>query len=417
VFGVDYQLHLREGLRENIFNITVQDSYGKSVVCYSGHIPDWKTHLGQNIGQRSFRPYYKACRQGTNAAELLTTLGAGPNATQHEHETCISTVAIGWMRMHRNYDCDELSYDVDGMELLSDEPIEFDEEKPNNTFLMSCQPRLTIGNATIIVNSAGVLQNKVTNFSHNSDQSIQAQDVYFPTGVQSLMAQSNHFIFRTLLPVEHNDSFAAEPIHYFINRAAGHVRLTDPKEPLPQWEDVEKPMNEAYTRLFAIWLGVYKELLFVPSSNKTAQVPGTVITMEQRVMFRTPLFIISEIILGLYVIVATLVYFRRPGRYLPRMPVNIASVISLFAASAAVKDLQGTSDFIVKEREEHLKQLDVRYGYGSYIGGDGSVHVGIEKVPFVTAMKTTRFEHSRVDKELRRRDGNSAKERANVQFS
>jgi hypothetical protein len=138
------------------------------------------------------------------------------------------------------------------------------------------------------------------------------------------------------------------------------------------------------------------------------------ITMEERIVFRTSIFIISETILGLYIIVAILAYYRRPSRYLSRMPMKVASVISLFAASAAVKDLQGTSDFT---REEHLKDLDFRYGYGSYIGGDGSVHVGIEKVPFVTAMKTTRFEYSRVDKELRRRNGSGVEDRAGLQHS
>jgi hypothetical protein len=334
---------------------------------------------------------------------LLTTLGAGENATQHQQETCESTVVIGWMRTFQGGDCAKEA-NLTKMVANQPPPLGSEEAQPNNTFLMSCQPRLMVGNATIMVNSAGVLQSKATNVSHHSDMSVQSQDAYVPTGVRSLMAQANLFIFRSLVPIAHNDTFASEMFHYFINRAAGNVRLTDPKEPLPQWKDVEEPVNKAYTRLFAIWLGVNKDLLFVRSPNATTQVPGTIITMEERVVFRTSMFIISEIILGLYIIVAILVYYRRPARYLSRMPINIASVISLFAASAAVKDFQGTSDFTEKEREEHLKDLDVRYGYGSYIGGDGSAHVGIEKVPFVTAMETTQFEHSRVDKELRRRD-------------
>jgi len=37
----------------------------------------------------------------------------------------------------------------------------------------------------------------------------------------------------------------------------------------------------------------------------------------------------------------------------------------------------------VKEREKQMEELGCRYGYGSFVGGDGRVHVGIEKVPFV----------------------------------
>jgi hypothetical protein len=94
---------------------------------------------------------------------------------------------------------------------------------------------------------------------------------------------------------------------------------------------------------------------------------------------------------------------RCPGRYLARMPTSIAAVIALFAASAAVKDLQGTSNMTSRERGKYLNDTGCIYGYGSYVGGDGSVHVGIEKVPFVRKMKETRFEHSRADREMRQR--------------
>lgn len=74
----------------------------------------------------------------------------------------------------------------------------------------------------------------------------------------------------------------------------------------------------------------------------------------------------------------------------------------MFAASAAVKDLQGTSRFTTKERAQFLKKLDARYGYGSYISEDGSVHVGIEKVPFVRHKKEVTFSHSKFDKQQRK---------------
>jgi hypothetical protein len=161
-------------------------------------------------------------------------------------------------------------------------------------------------------------------------------------------------------------------------------------------------MRIAYKRLLAIWLGVNKELLLLPSTSVTAHVPGTVITLEERLFFNVPLFIISEMILSIYIITAVLIYLRWPGRYLARMPTSIAAVIALFAASVAVKDLQGTSNMTSRERDEFLDELECTYGYGSYIGGNGSVHVGIEKGPFVRNMKETSFEHSRADREMRK---------------
>jgi hypothetical protein len=95
------------------------------------------------------------------------------------------------------------------------------------------------------------------------------------------------------------------------------------------------------------------------------------------------MFIISEAILCTYVLVAIWVYMRRPGQYLARMPTSIAAVMALFAASAAVQDMKGTSHLNRKGRAQHLERLNSRYGFGSFVGGDGRVHIGIEKVPLV----------------------------------
>jgi hypothetical protein len=155
-------------------------------------------------------------------------------------------------------------------------------------------------------------------------------------------------------------------------------------------------MKEAYGRLFAAWLGLNKEYLFV-ASNTTISIPGTTITRQERIFVNKAMFIVSAIILGIYTLVAIVVILRRPGRYLARMPTSIAAVIALFATSATIKDLQGTSGL----REEYVEKLGNTYGYGSYLGEDGSVHVGIEKDPFVWRMKVTSFEHTLVAKSAR----------------
>jgi hypothetical protein len=90
------------------------------------------------------------------------------------------------------------------------------------------------------------------------------------------------------------------------------------------------------------------------------------------------------------------------------MPLSIAAIIALFSSSAALKDLQGTSGMTNKEREKYLKDLDREYGYGSYLGSDGRVHVGIEKVPFVRYMNKFSFAGSRADEKTTRRNGESS---------
>ena len=177
-------------------------------------------------------------------------------------------------------------------------------------------------------------------------------------------------------------------------------------------------MNQAYSRLFAIWLGVNRELLFVPANNTTKpQVSGIVITPEERLLFVTPLFIISEFILSIYIVVSLIIYLRRPGRYLARMPTSIAAIIALFAPSAAVKDLRGTAHMTNKKREKYLKELGCRYGYGSYVGGEDSVvHVGIEKMPFVQYLKEVSFVGSMAGKGVKRRGDSAASSTQNSSY-
>ena len=381
--------------RTLLFGIQITDRDAKNVTCYPS-VP----YSFNGLGQQGQLEDLEACRLGKLSAELVTSLAALPNATQHEHETCSSAVVVGWMRT-TNQNC--IPVDANITEVESDD---LEDPTADNTFLMSCHPSLTVGDASVLVDSDGVLQEQARDVVPDPDQTTKALDKYSTNGVSNLIAQSNLFLFRTLGSTYQNDSFASEHMHYFMNRASGNFRLTNPNEPLPRFEDVEQPMRSAYKRLFAIWLGVNKERLFVPCSNATVpvrNVAGIVIALVERILFNTPLFIISEAILSIYIIMSITIYLRRPGRYLARMPTSIAAVIALFAASAAVRDLQGTSNMTSNERAKYLDDMGCTYGYGSYIGGDGSVHVGIEKAPFVRKTKQTTFEHSRAEREMRKR--------------
>lgn len=63
-------------------------------------------------------------------------------------------------------------------------------------------------------------------------------------------------------------------------------------------------------------------------------------------------------------------------------------MIALFASSAALEDLRDTSHLTTEQQERFLDKLDSQYRYGSYVGGDGSVHIGMEKVPLTMGADT-----------------------------
>jgi len=428
IFDQDYRMHLwtdKMSDWKQILNVTVTSTSGRRTTCYGANGNLFATYYGSSS---RWHAKYNAtlCRDGKVGAEIATSLQADLDATGEEKAICRSAVAVGWIRATHQYCDGPLGMsDFGRRQILTDpnaHPVTsypgFEDAASNNTFLMLCQPEIQVGDATVIVDKTGVLTEPARDLAPDQDQSSQALDKYFSNGAAELMSQSSLFIFRTLQPLWHNDTFASEFIHYFINRAEGSLRLTDPNMPLPTFADVETPMNQAYSRLFAIWLGVNRELLFVPANNTTKpQVSGIVITPEERLLFVTPLFIISEFILSIYIVVSLIIYLRRPGRYLARMPTSIAAIIALFAPSAAVKDLRGTAHMTNKKREKYLKELGCRYGYGSYVGGEDSVvHVGIEKMPFVQYLKEVSFVGSMAGKGVKRRGDSAASSTANSSY-
>ncbi|KAJ4377612.1 hypothetical protein N0V83_000439 [Neocucurbitaria cava] len=346
-------------------NITITSATGKAVKC---------SRIGVYMRAGPISNVLGNCVTGPSAAELIFTLVPTANATQEEAAVCMGSVVLGWLR-DPNGSCPKA---MTGM--LNEQ---------NATFV-HCRPKLMTGFATIQVDSSGRLQQDVKDLTVED-----AADDVFSNDPINLVGQSNEYIFSADSQGWHNDSFADDFINYFITHSVNSSRLVDPKQGLPSFDDIEGPLNKAYSLLFAIWLGINKDKLFIPyETTGLPTLDGWRIEPETRLFMSTPMFIISEVILCTYAIVAIMVYMRRPGQYLARMPTSIASVVALFAASAAVLDMAGTSYLDKKGRAHHLEEVDARYGYGSYIGGgDGRVHIGIEKSPFVRVRsKTTWFE-------------------------
>jgi hypothetical protein len=325
-------------------------------------------------------PIGNGCINGTIAAELIFQLSPlKANATLREQQACTSSVVLGWIRSDLG-SCDVVPRTL---------------SRQNSTFA-HCQPKLTIGNATIRVDQEGRLQQKAQDLTVR-DISGSTMDIskLFNNDPLNLISQSNKYLFPDASPGWHNDSFADDPVNYFVRRVSNSSRLLDPEQKVPTFDEIEEPLQKAYSYLFAIWLGVNKHKLLVPiADEQSIRLEGWKVQPERRLFLSTPMFAISLAILCIYAVVAVFVYTQRPGKYLPRLPTSIASVIALFAASAAVQDMRGTSHLNKKGRSQHLEALDACYGYGSFIGGeDGRVHIGIEKTPFVSVRwKTTWLE-------------------------
>jgi hypothetical protein len=308
--------------------------------------------------------YPYGCVTGPTANELATLLEPRINATQQERDACNGLILFAWMR-HPGGTC----------------PLGKITNMDRSLFV-SCRPRVVTGRAKVQVDAKGRLQRPVQDVVM-ADPLGNVTSGFSNKDVVNLIGQSNRYLVQFRGGNFHNDTFANDFLNYFMRRVNG-TRIIDPNMPVPNFDEITNPLNQVYSKLFAIWLGINKKNLFVSSSTENKlPIDGYRVERQKRLFLSTTMFIISETILCIYVVVAIWVYARRPGQYLARMPTSIAALIALFAASAAVQDMRGTSHLDKRGRAKHLEQLDSRYGFGSFIGGDGRVHIGIEKVPLV----------------------------------
>lgn len=178
----------------------------------------------------------------------------------------------------------------------------------------------------------------------------------------------------------HNDSFPSDWHSYVMNLMDPDSVVLDPTLPPPDFDRTAALFTKSWQKLFAIWLGMNHERVLAESSEDSPAIEATILRPEIRIVVSRPMVVLSSTILGLYIIVAIAVYSKRPGKFLPRMPLTMASDIALFAASKAVAEID--------EDERSKPELGAdrkRFGYGSFIGTDGRPHVGVERAPFVVS--------------------------------
>jgi hypothetical protein len=202
------------------------------------------------------------------------------------------------------------------------------------------------------------------------------------SGSRELVKQATNALWRGSggnTGIWHNDTFPSDWHSYVMKMMNPDVGFLDPALPPPDFDLIADIFTRAYQKTFAIWLGLdHERLLALAPENVDSVISATIRRPEVRIVVSRPMMILSSTILGLYIIVAVAVYARRPGRFLPRIPLTMASDIALFAASKAVGETE-EADMSKFGREKQ----EQRFGYGSFIGVDGRPHVGVERVPFV----------------------------------
>ncbi|EXJ92242.1 hypothetical protein A1O3_00792 [Capronia epimyces CBS 606.96] len=139
---------------------------------------------------------------------------------------------------------------------------------------------------------------------------------------------------------------------------------------------------DVWTRVFAIWFSLFRDNLLVLRNEGDASFSaptGTVTLRQSRIMPSIPAFVVSILLIFLYLVGFIVVIWRRRHRYAgPRMPNTIGSIIPWVIHSTMLDDFAGVHYVSSRDRDAALQRMGRRYGFGRFRGRHGRVTLGIE---------------------------------------
>ena len=168
----------------------------------------------------------------------------------------------------------------------------------------------------------------------------------------------------------HNDTYASAWVPFLVKVLANSSNSVDPQSPVPDFTLIGPLMEDIYRRSFAIILALHPGLFLHVNEPRMMLAKLTITPI--RVFMSRPMWYVSTTLLSLNVAVAALYYWKRPNRILRKMPTTVANILELFEGSGLLR--------------EDVFAEDWRYGYGRYIGTDGTPRIGIERRPFVICL-------------------------------
>ncbi|KAF2008749.1 hypothetical protein BU24DRAFT_468541 [Aaosphaeria arxii CBS 175.79] len=184
----------------------------------------------------------------------------------------------------------------------------------------------------------------------------------------------------------HANIIAQDWPNYLYKTILNGTGIVDPANPVPSVEFASKIASQTFGRQFVAQLFLDRQYLKnADTKSSDGMQSANLYRSVRRFRLSTPMYIITQVILTLDLIVLLINRFLLSKPFLPRQPSTIASQIAFSAAShviddvaAAVKGARGDPGLEVLDT-----QLGYRFGYGKFVGKDGRSHVGIERDPFV----------------------------------
>jgi hypothetical protein len=309
-------------------------------------------------------------RTGNCAFEFTYALQGVNGSTIEEDNFCQQHLANGWVRARLTNGTTTIP--STGAVKMVPTIVE-----SYTSLILVCRSQILSGSAEVTVSSDGHVLD-VEDLGHEL-----ASESEFESSAGDVIGQAHHSILRAGRKW-HNDTNPSDFGNYLIAQTTDSNILLDPNADLPTFDVAAETFSALYSKLFAIWLQQNQEQVFDVKANQV--IDGFQLEPQTRIFMSTTMFVLSECILVLYMIVTIVLYAYRPWKVLCRLPTSLASVLAYCAASRAVMELRDTVQLSGYGLQEHLKELGFQYGFGSFVGPDKTTHVGIERSPFVVPL-------------------------------
>ena len=311
-------------------------------------------------------------KSGRFSGEYLYGLGPTDRGSKMDEDFCNSLLVVGWSRgsmtLGRRNDS-TVSYTM-GTGTYA------------NTTLL-CMQRISSAEFNVVVDGRGRVREfeRLTPFTYDDSSLLNSSAITSFKAQLSTIVRTNPYTGRDTGQMHNGRSCHTFP-HYVVNRAAP-VPICDSERPPPSLRDVQQGLQGFYSWFAAIVIGQNSERIFRSTTKDGGEAPqmtGRRIYLQNCVSMDPVLFYIATALLGFSAIASVITFTARPKRFLPRLPNTLAAEIGFFYASEAVEDTAGTAHMTSAMREKHLAKLGWEYGYGKFIGKDGKLHLGVERM-------------------------------------
>lgn len=339
----------------------------------------WTSHILANSSKVQCQPasvmdYMTLGGSSLNTDRLSYNLLGGVVAANStgwtvKHPVCTDLFVIGWVRFETEF--------VNKTTSVRQFKKSADNHVGEGSFL-GCVPKPRVAKFDVVVDSEGfIVESKKLFDVPDSDKffDIPQIDINPRLPFQQFTGTLNPApqTLRNSTILDANDW-----INKFLNTMRNSTTLTDPNSPIPVVSEIAPTVEALYRQLFALVVMTNDKTIFANSSAAPVSLLGATLLNETRIFLNPVMYKLSLAVLAFQLFMAVLFYLRRPKMFLPRLPLDIASVLVYLDASRAKQELAGDSDGIAAAKEQ-------RFGYGNYEGLDGKVREGIEIQGYVIA--------------------------------